>query len=133
MTSDELSAQGRALYGQRWQTSLAQDLGVADRTLRRWLAGDSSIPDGVESEVHRILESRLKLIGGLVSYSVNLADRSVLHYPTIAYFRIEDGDVLNLLFDKLIPPDQRELVIGGARDALRRERERDPRIVGRWG
>lgn len=39
MTRDELRAAGEALYGARWQTALARELGVADRTVRRWLAG----------------------------------------------------------------------------------------------
>lgn len=132
MTPDALAARGRALYGDRWQTSLAEDLTVADRTIRRWLAGDSPIPEGVEGELRRVLESRLNAIGGLIGYSVNLADRSVFHHPTCAYFRIEDGDALNLLFDKLVPPDQRALVTAGAREALQRERERDTRVVGQF-
>lgn len=36
MIPNELAAAGRALYGERWQTSLATDLQVADRTMRRW-------------------------------------------------------------------------------------------------
>ena len=38
---------GEALYGERWQTALAQDLGMADRTVRRWVAGESPVPDHV--------------------------------------------------------------------------------------
>lgn len=30
---------GEALYGGQWQTPLAADLGVSDRTMRRWVAG----------------------------------------------------------------------------------------------
>lgn len=130
MTSDDLAIRGRSLYGARWQTSLAQDLGIADRTLRRWIAGDSPIPEGIESELRRLLEERLNLIGGLVPYTVNLADRYVFHYPTCAYFRIEDGDALTLLEDRAIPSDQRPLVIAGAQEALQKERERAPSIAG---
>jgi hypothetical protein len=132
MSPDELAARGRALYGERWQTSLAQDLAVADRTMRRWLAGESSIPEGVENELRRVLETRLRVIGGLIGYTINLAEGSVFHHPTCAYFRIEDGDALNLIFDKLIPSGHRALVIAGAEEALRRERERDPKVVGQY-
>ena len=38
---------GRALYGPQWQTPLAQALGVADRTVRRWARGDTPTPVGV--------------------------------------------------------------------------------------
>ena len=36
---NHLAAAGRALYGQLWQSALARDLGVNDRTMRRWVAG----------------------------------------------------------------------------------------------
>src|SRR5882757_2396591 len=55
MSPEELAKAGCALYGERWQTSLAQELKVADRTMRRWLAGESPIPSGVESELREVL------------------------------------------------------------------------------
>lgn len=47
MTPATLSRLAGAIYGEDWQTPLAQALGVADRTVRRWAAGDSPVPDGV--------------------------------------------------------------------------------------
>jgi DNA-binding transcriptional regulator YiaG len=44
MTPGQLSAAGQSLYGAQWQTALARRLGVDDRTVRRWLAGDRAIP-----------------------------------------------------------------------------------------
>ena len=41
---DLLQRIGQALYGERWQSALALDLGVADRTMRRWVAGDVPPP-----------------------------------------------------------------------------------------
>jgi hypothetical protein len=46
---------GQALYGERWQTDLANDLQVADRTVRRWVSGASPIPSGLWSEINDIL------------------------------------------------------------------------------
>jgi plasmid maintenance system antidote protein VapI len=43
VTPDELAAIGQALYGEQWQTSIARDLGVNARTVRKWLAGDRPI------------------------------------------------------------------------------------------
>ncbi len=43
MLRDELIAVGERLYGARWQSALARALGVSDRTVRRWLAGDRRI------------------------------------------------------------------------------------------
>jgi hypothetical protein len=77
MTSDELATAGRALYGDRWQTSLAHDLHVSDRTMRRWLTGEFPIPAGVVTELRAVLVERLNTIGGMVSYTVNPRDHTV--------------------------------------------------------
>jgi len=39
---DEL---GESLYGRRWQTGLAADLGVCVRTMQRWAAGSRPTAD----------------------------------------------------------------------------------------
>ena len=39
MTPTELRTIGELLYGERWQSPLARDLGVDDRTVRGWLTG----------------------------------------------------------------------------------------------
>ena len=45
MTPSLLEKIGVALYGPRWQADLARDLGVAPRSVQRWLTGDRGIPD----------------------------------------------------------------------------------------
>jgi hypothetical protein len=45
MTPDLLHRVGEALFGERYQVALANALGVNDRTMRRWISGDSAIPD----------------------------------------------------------------------------------------
>ena len=52
------TATGRALYGERWQAALAADLEISDRTLRRWIAGDATIPDGVAVDLLRLVTER---------------------------------------------------------------------------
>ena len=59
--SDRLSAAGRALYGQHWQSALARDLGVNDRTVRRWAAGQEP-PETVWAEVRSLLSVRQQKI-----------------------------------------------------------------------
>lgn len=49
---------GEALYGAQWQSAIARDLGVADRTVRRWLAGADDIPPGVAMDLWRLCEER---------------------------------------------------------------------------
>lgn len=58
MTPASLREAGEALYGARWQADLARDLGVADRTVRRWLAGSSAIPPGLGAELRRLCRER---------------------------------------------------------------------------
>ena len=53
---------GEALYGPRWQSDLARDLGVADRTMRRWLAEADDMPPGVALDLWRLCEERAQAI-----------------------------------------------------------------------
>ena len=46
-----LVAVGEAMYGPRWQTDLARDLGVADRTVRRWDSGHTPIPGTLWTDI----------------------------------------------------------------------------------
>jgi hypothetical protein len=68
---EELADAGRALYGDRWQTPLARDLRVTDRTMRRWLAGEFAIPPEAERGIRSALEGRLNAIGSIVKSSIN--------------------------------------------------------------
>lgn len=58
MTPALLVETGRALYGSDWRSPLADELGVHQRTVRRWAAGEFPIPDGVEAELRRLVELR---------------------------------------------------------------------------
>lgn len=53
-----LQRSGEALYGPRWQSELARDLDVADRTMRRWVADRP--PETIYPELRALLERRLK-------------------------------------------------------------------------
>jgi hypothetical protein len=56
---DSLLAQtGVALWGSRWQSDLARELGVSDRTVRRWVAGTETPRDGVYHDLARICRER---------------------------------------------------------------------------
>jgi hypothetical protein len=60
MTEDgeRLAAVGEALYGPLWQTSLSVALEVSDRTVRRWAAGDVSVPERVWRDIGAICRKR---------------------------------------------------------------------------
>lgn len=65
MKPDLLDACGRALYGEQWQVPLSRDLDVNDRTVRRWIAGDSPIPNGLNIDLLRLLIERAAEIDDL--------------------------------------------------------------------
>lgn len=60
-----LQETGEALYGPRWQTDLARDLGVSDRTIRRWVAGADEPPSGVYLDLLRITQERAMLLDSI--------------------------------------------------------------------
>ena len=62
-----LRKSGEAIYGAHWQTPLAKRLGVSDRTVRRWLAGDSPTPGGVFDQLQQLCDlkrAQLYLVRG---------------------------------------------------------------------
>lgn len=58
MTTSLLIECGEVLYGPRWQSQLARDLGVSDRTIRRWVAGTSEVPQGLAANLLRLTSER---------------------------------------------------------------------------
>lgn len=56
---------GEALYGPQWQTALARDLTVADRTVRRWVAGTSDPPAGLWTDLLRLTQERAAALDAL--------------------------------------------------------------------
>ncbi|WP_100178894.1 hypothetical protein [Bradyrhizobium nitroreducens] len=46
------------LFGNNWQSGLASELGVAERTLRRWVAGTAPVPLGVWCDVRTRLHDQ---------------------------------------------------------------------------
>lgn len=57
---------GEALYGARWQTELARELGIADRTMRRFVAGTHPVPPGIYLTLLNVVEERSKTLADLV-------------------------------------------------------------------
>jgi len=53
---------GQALYGQQWQSALARDLGVSDRTVRRWVAGERGAPVGVYLDLLRLTQEHARVL-----------------------------------------------------------------------
>lgn len=66
MSSKLLKDTGEALYGPRWQSDLARDLDVSDRTMRRWVSGVDDLPPGVATDLWRLCEERAALIDEVI-------------------------------------------------------------------
>lgn len=49
---------GEALYGPLWQSALSRDLGINDRTMRRWVAGTHDVPTGLYLDLLRLVVER---------------------------------------------------------------------------
>ncbi len=51
---------GVAMFGEQWQSATAKKLGVNDRTVRRWAAGDIQINQNIFADLERALMQRQK-------------------------------------------------------------------------
>lgn len=56
---------GEALYGPLWQSALARDLDISDRTVRRWVAGTSPVPAGLYIDLLRLTQERAAVLDAL--------------------------------------------------------------------
>lgn len=56
---------GEALFGPRWQSELARELQVSDRTVRRWVAGTSEVPAGLYVDLLRLTQERAAVLDAL--------------------------------------------------------------------
>jgi len=65
LTPTQLERVGIALYGARWQTDLARDLAVADRSVRRWASGQNPIPASLVGELLVLVEQRAVDLAGV--------------------------------------------------------------------
>ena len=68
MSSNLFQDCGEALYGPRWQSDLSRDLGVSDRTMRRWVADVADVDDlprGVRVDLLRLVMERAQALDEL--------------------------------------------------------------------
>lgn len=55
---------GEGLYGPRWQSDIARDLGRSDRQVRRWAGGDP-IPADVFADLAKVIQRRASELSDL--------------------------------------------------------------------
>lgn len=52
-------AAGECLFGPLWQREMGKALGVRDRQVRRWVAGEASLPDDIGPRLRKLIDKRL--------------------------------------------------------------------------
>lgn len=57
---------GAALYGPRWQSPLARDLGMSDRHIRRLAAGTAELGDGIRDDLLQLCLERASVLANVI-------------------------------------------------------------------
>ncbi len=67
--AQRLATIGEALYGARWQSPLADDLGVSRETIRRWMSGHTALAEdhGIFRELQEIIQARIAILSGTLN------------------------------------------------------------------
>jgi DNA-binding transcriptional regulator YiaG len=55
----QVRAAGEYLYGPLWQREMARALGVSDRAVRRWIAGDTNPPEDIGPRLRKLIDKRI--------------------------------------------------------------------------
>jgi hypothetical protein len=66
LTPFTLRKAGFALYGEQWRSELARSLGVTDRTVRRWVHDEYSIPDDARERMIELCRARMKMLNAVM-------------------------------------------------------------------
>jgi hypothetical protein len=83
MTTLELAELGTSTWGRGWSMRIAEGLGVAERTVRRWNAG-ANIPDGAAADIRALAnryvaeQAERRLAADAVAQAVHVPARSIL-------------------------------------------------------
>ena len=57
---------GRALYGPHWRSPLARDLGVDERSVRRWVAREAKPPGDLRHRLDDLIRERDDVLQALL-------------------------------------------------------------------
>lgn len=76
---DLLRLVGEALYGERWQSPIAVDLGMSDRAIRYWLSSVNACPDDLGTRLLTVVVRKREELGeleGVVLKRLHPTDRT---------------------------------------------------------
>lgn len=68
MGPKEFRKSGELLFGPRWQTDIARELGVDSRRVRQWVKGDRPLPDTIDRDIIQLLKARLSQLIKLLDF-----------------------------------------------------------------
>ena len=69
-----LKMAGEALYGERWQSPLARDLGTTDRNLRYWCAGTHTVPADLDEKLIALLDRRGVMVSRVMAHITKISE-----------------------------------------------------------
>jgi DNA-binding XRE family transcriptional regulator len=80
MTQYDLKNIGVLLYGPLWQAQLARNIGVSDRTVRRWYKGTNRIKASYEEKIKLIM---LRRANSMKAFLSNLESSKIEKNPVV--------------------------------------------------
>lgn len=106
MNTVELEKAGKLLFGEQWQSNLADKLGIDSRRVRHWIAGTRSIPHFVNVEVTKLLEENQIEINQFLTDFDDEQSKLVNHeYVMIVHRMFETLKLKSDVEDKLFTKD----------------------------
>lgn len=108
MSKELLKRVGTFIYGEEWQAPLARDIGVNERSMRRWVAGTDEIPRGVWRDLGDRLEIWHRALGHLVSAVKHTSGLVEVHA-----FKVLDGRLGDMVQSRGKSTAERIARIGG--------------------
>lgn len=106
MTPSELEKAGKLLFGEQWQSNLAQKLGIDSRRVRFWMSGERPIKDFVRTEVTKLLEeNQIEINKFLTDFENEQANIFNHDYVMIVHRMFETLKLKSDVADKLCTKD----------------------------
>ncbi|EJH7012886.1 hypothetical protein D0525_16325 [Salmonella enterica] len=68
---EKMIAVGKILYGDNWQSPLSRALGVSDRTIRNYVAGETQVPVGVSCRLLSVINEEIGKLNAAIAVIEN--------------------------------------------------------------
>ncbi|EDC3150116.1 hypothetical protein KGN64_003196 [Salmonella enterica] len=64
---EKMTAVGKLLYGDNWQSPLSRALGVSDRTIRNYVSGETPVPVGISDRLLSLIAEKMRTLNAAKS------------------------------------------------------------------